>query len=122
MRKNWFVMVPLAILAMVLITFLGGELVLHLWNWLVPSLFGLRVLTFWEALGLLALCRILFGGLGMHGRAKGRGRMDDRWQKMTPEERDRFRKGMRGRCGPFSKSDPTPTTPSSTPATGASTA
>jgi hypothetical protein len=112
MRKNWLVMAPLAILAMLLITFLGGELVLYLWNWLVPSLFGLRALTFWQALGLLALCRILFGGLGMHGRGKGRGRMD-RWQKMTPEERDRFRQGMRARCGPFSNSDPTSTTPSS---------
>ncbi|MFA5909359.1 MAG: hypothetical protein WC815_11315 [Vicinamibacterales bacterium] len=38
-----------------------------LWNWLVPGLFGLRQLGFWEALGLLALCRILFGGFGRGG-------------------------------------------------------
>ena len=35
-----------------------------LWNWLLPSLFGWRLITFWQALGILVLCRILFGGLG----------------------------------------------------------
>ena len=40
---------------------------MHLWNWLLPPLFGWRTLGFWQALGLLALCRILFGGLGGHG-------------------------------------------------------
>jgi len=44
----------------------GGEIVLHLWNWLLPSLFGWREITFWQAVGLLALCRILFGGFGWH--------------------------------------------------------
>ncbi len=55
---------PLAILGMLLFVFIGGEIVLHLWNWLLPPLFGWRQITFWQALGLLVLCRILFGGLG----------------------------------------------------------
>lgn len=46
---------------------LGGVVVLLLWNWLVPSLFGLREITLWEALGLIALSRILFGGFGHRG-------------------------------------------------------
>ena len=52
------------------------------------------------ALGMLALCRILFGGLGLHGsgRSRWRGRMGERWERMTPEERMRFREGLRGRC------------------------
>ena len=33
----------------------GGVVVLLLWNWLIPDIFGLRRLMFWEALGLLAL-------------------------------------------------------------------
>jgi hypothetical protein len=37
---------------------------MHLWNWLLPPLFGWRQITFWQALGILALCRILFGGFG----------------------------------------------------------
>ena len=53
--------------------FIGGLIVQWLWNWLLPDLFGLRRVTFWEALGLLALCRILFGGFGKggHGRSDG---------------------------------------------------
>ena len=74
---------------------------MHLWNWLLPPLFGWRQITFWQALGILALCRILFGGFGCHGswRSNFRRRMAERWEHMTPEERERFRQGMRGRCG-----------------------
>jgi hypothetical protein len=101
MRKKWFFIAPLAILAMVLFTYIGGELVLHLWNWLLPPLFGWRQLTFWQALGLLALCRILFGGWGSHGsgRPNFRRRMRERCEHMTPEERERFRQRMRDRFG-----------------------
>ncbi len=45
MKKKWIWIAPLAILAMALFVFLGGELVLHLWNWLLPPLFGWRQLT-----------------------------------------------------------------------------
>lgn len=101
MRRRWFFWGPLAILGMLLFIAIGGEAVRLLWNWLLPSLFGLRQITFWQAVGLLALCRILFGGLGRHGfsrSTKGR-RMAERWARMTPEERERFRQGMQGRCG-----------------------
>ena len=92
---------PLAILGILLFIAIGGEIVLHLWNWLLPPLFGWRLITFWQALGILLLCRILFGGLGRHGfhRSNFRRRMAERWQHMTPEERERFRQGIRGRCG-----------------------
>ena len=63
MRKKWWI-VPLAIIGIPLFIFVGGEVVMHLWNWLLPPLFGLKTLGFWQALGLLLLCRILFGGLG----------------------------------------------------------
>ena len=49
---------------------LGGEVVRLLWNWLLPPLFGWAQITFWQALGLLALCRILFGGFGLHGSGR----------------------------------------------------
>jgi len=92
---------PLAILGMVLFAFIGGEIVMLLWNWLLPSVFGIRQITFLQALALLALCRILFGGFGLHGgpRSRVRRRMADRMaqrcENMTPEERERFREGMR---------------------------
>lgn len=112
---------PLALLAMAIFITIGGGVVMLLWNWLAPLLFGLRELTFWQALGLLALCRILFGGFGGGGKRHSRSRMDrkigermrekisDRWEHLTPEEQERFRRGFqdRGRTTPL---DPTPNT------------
>ncbi|MGZ4816194.1 MAG: hypothetical protein ACXVZV_12345 [Terriglobales bacterium] len=95
MRRKWFWVVPVAIVAIPLFAFVGGEVVMHLWNWLLPPLFGWRTLGFWQALGLLALCRILFGGLGGHGPRHNRGwRFRDRCRNMTPEEREKFRRAM----------------------------
>lgn len=45
--------------------FLCGLVVMLLWNWLMPDIFGLKRLTYWQAWGLLLLCRILFMGFGM---------------------------------------------------------
>ncbi len=97
MNKKWFYLGPLAILAMALFIAVGGEVVMKLWNWLLPGLFGWRQITFWQALGILVLCRILFGSMGGHGgpRSKFRGRMRERCQRMTPEEREKFRQGIR---------------------------
>ncbi|PYT88387.1 MAG: hypothetical protein DMG41_11645 [Acidobacteria bacterium] len=110
MRKRWIWLAPAAIAGIILFTFIGGELVMHLWNWLLPPLFGWRLITFWQALGLLLLCRILFGGWGGSGGGKGHmrhrmregmaermgERMRERWEKMTPEEREKFRQGLGG--------------------------
>src|SRR5579863_4564705 len=111
MRKKMFFIIPAAIAGIALFGFIVGEVVMRLWNWLTPSLFGWRQINFWEAFGLLALCRILFGSHGFRGsRGSGfRGRMADRWnqrmaerwEKMTPEEREKIRQSGRGRCGPF---------------------
>jgi hypothetical protein len=100
MRRRWIFIVPAALLGIVLFTAIGGELVRRLWNWLLPALFGWPQITFWQAIGLLVLCRILFGGVGGRGghRSSIRRRMAERWQAMTPEERQRFRQGMRARC------------------------
>ena len=100
-RWKWIFLAPLAILAILLFIAIGGEVVLQLWNWLLPPIFGWRQITFWQALGILALCRILFGRFGGHGfsRSDFRRRMAERCEHMTPEERERFRQGMRGRWG-----------------------
>jgi len=99
MRKKLLWIAPAAILGILLVMTIGGEIVLHLWNWLLPPLFGWPQITFWQALGLLALCRILFGGLGRSYGPNPRRRMARRWERMTPEERERLRQRMRERCG-----------------------
>ena len=108
---------PLAILGILLFTFIGGQIVLLLWNWLLPPLFGISQINFWQALGILVLCRILFGGFGMNGSQRSHSRrgvsdrvadrvaervaerLDERNDSMTPEERERFRQRMRERWG-----------------------
>ena len=92
---KWIAISIAAIIAMMIFIFLGGKVVQWLWNWLMPMIFGLRELTFWQAVGLLALSRILFGGVGIGGRRSRR-----RWgHDMSPDERERFRQRMRERCG-----------------------
>jgi hypothetical protein len=78
-----------------------GFIVMGLWNWLAPAVFGARTITFWQALGILVLSKILFGGFRGRPGYGGhwRHRMSDRWAQMTPEERERFRQGIRSRCG-----------------------
>jgi len=80
-----------------------GFVVRGLWNVLIPPIFGWHVITFWQALGLLVLSKILFGGFHRHvgGRNNWRYRMKERWEQMTPEQREQFRKGMRCHRGPF---------------------
>lgn len=101
MRRRWIFLAPLAIAGFAAFAALGGVVVRELWNWLLPSLFGWPAITFWQAIGLLALSRILFGGLGGRGfrRSHSRRHWAARWERMTPEERERFRQGMWGRCG-----------------------
>ena len=69
-----------------------GFVISALWNWLMPAIFGLREITFWQALGLLVLARILVGGFG--GGGKRRPRIAHGWDSLTPEERERFRRAM----------------------------
>ena len=78
-----------------------GFVTMSLWNWLVPPIFSGPEITFWQALGLLILSRILLGGwrAGPRGRMPWRRRMMDRWQQMTPEQREKFREAWGARCG-----------------------
>ena len=43
----------------ILLVLLGYPVML-LWNWLIPQIFGLPEITFWQAIGLNILCTILF--------------------------------------------------------------
>jgi hypothetical protein len=85
MRKLW-IFLPLAILAVAV----AGFVVMNLWNWLIPALFAGRTITFWQALGVLVLSRLLFSGFGSH-RGFGRHRGFGGWERMSPEEREKFR-------------------------------
>jgi len=76
-----------------------------LWNWLMPALFGWHTITVWQALGVLVLSKILFGGFRAGGGGgadwRWRRRMMERWEQMTPEEREKFRQSVGRHCRPF---------------------
>jgi hypothetical protein len=92
MRRKWLWIAPLAILGMVLFVAVGGWVVQALWNWLLPPLAGWPQITFWQALGLLVLCRVLFGGFGRHG--SGRSRIRRRIEERSAERRELCRQRM----------------------------
>lgn len=98
--RGRFVFIPLGVAAFLsLISFI----VMQLWNSLLPNILHATTITFWQAMGLFVLCKILFG-FGKGGpRFGGRGpwmqqRMRDHMAKMTPEQRERFKQKFEGRC------------------------
>ncbi len=112
MKRIWvFKVVKIAVFTVLagvaLIAF--GYVVMLLWNWVVPAVTGFHSITFLQALALLVLSRILFGGFRGHGGARHwRHRIKGRWEQMTPEERERFRDclGSRHRCSRADDSPP----------------
>lgn len=92
--RRLIVMIPAVIAGIAVFVAIGGFVVRELWNWLLPPLFGVPPVRFWQAIGLLALSRILFGGFGRSG-----GHHSRRWERMTPEDREQARQRMRARFG-----------------------
>ena len=86
---KWPFIIPTLIVVgpviMAICVFVFGGIVMLLWNWLLPRLFGFPEITLLQGFGLLVLCRMLFGGFGGGG---GGGHQP---KHMTPEERERLR-------------------------------
>jgi len=93
MRKVRFVGVPFILFG---IAWVGGMslVAFSLWNALIPRIFGLPAISFWQALGLLLLIRVLFGKVGGWGPGMRKPRFVRGWKDLTPEQRQRFRDAM----------------------------
>ena len=78
-----------------------GLVVKLLWNWLMPAIFGLGVITYWQAFGIVLLAKLLFGGFGHHHRHDGaerrlkRGDYREFWEKEGRAAFDDFLKRRR---------------------------
>lgn len=102
----WMRRAAMFLLLVPLFLLLAGVAVMLLWNWLMPALFALPVISFWQALGLLVLSRILLGGFGGgrggryggHRRHKWKAMMEERMAGMTEEEKARFREKFHPGC------------------------
>lgn len=104
--RRRFRMFPLIALAAALVL---GAVVRWLWNAILPALLNVNPISYWHAVGLLVLCRILFGNFG--GRPGGFGgppggfgdpmvrrAWREKWRNMSDEDRKKFKQEMRNRC------------------------
>ena len=96
--KLFFIfIVPLIFLAL-------AGIVMMLWNSILPGVIHVTVINYWQALGILALSRILFGGFGFPKGDRGHhpfarsGEMREKWAQMTDEEKLKFREEYKSRC------------------------
>lgn len=101
MRRMKFIGVRFVVFTIVA-SGVAGLVTSGLWNLLLPGIFGLPTISFWQALGLLILSRILFGRVGGgFGRRMRKARFARGWESLTPEEREKFRQAMGPGCGRF---------------------
>ena len=91
-RNRWYFIPPIILVAITAF----GFLTMTLWNALLPGIFHLPEITFWQAVGLLVLSRLLFsGGPWNHrGHHPWKNHIREKWEKMTPEEREQLRQKL----------------------------
>jgi hypothetical protein len=103
MKKFWIKKGLMYFLLFIIAVPLFGLLVMSLWNAILPAVLGVKSITFLQALGILLLSKILFGGFGSkHGRRHGGDKWIEMKQKfagMAPEEREKFKSEWKNRCG-----------------------
>lgn len=95
-KKGWIFLILCPPLIFLGVTWI----VMSLWNCLLPDILGVKTVTYWQAMGILVLCKILFGGFHF-----GKGMKDFKERKMrekmmhlSPEEREKFKEAWRNRC------------------------
>lgn len=98
--RKFFMILGIAILA----TTVFGFVVMTLWNAILPAVTGVKAISFMQALGILVLSKILFGGFGGGGgfgrrRREWREQMENKMKAMSPEEREQFKAEWKNRCG-----------------------
>jgi hypothetical protein len=106
-RKNWPVRILKFILIAAAAVLLTGFVVMSLWNALLPGILHVAPISFGQALGIFILAKILFGGFrggwgGRGGRRWGYG-MQEKWNQMSPEEKEKFRQNWKSRCSQWNR-------------------
>ena len=104
MKKNWLRKGLMFFAFFIAVVLLFGAIVMGLWNALLPAILGVKTISFIQALGILLLSKILFGGFGRiggwhGGRGRWRNKMQEKWGNMTQEEKEKFRNEWKSRCG-----------------------
>ena len=100
-RNRFFIAIPFIIIAAILLI---SFIVMQLWNAILPAVLNVHAITYWQAVGILVLSKILFGSFGRRGfssRERGWGggaHLRQKWMKMSDEERAKFREELKKRC------------------------
>jgi len=100
-NRKKFILIPFGIAALLgLISYV----VMLLWNNLLPDIIHVNPITYWQAMGIFILCKILFGfGKGGGRGPWGRHKMMERFKEMTPEERQEFKAEMKHKMCSWNK-------------------
>ncbi|MDR1092505.1 MAG: hypothetical protein LBL79_15675 [Prevotella sp.] len=89
-KKKFFgVLIFLAVFAVAI------AIVMLLWNALIPSIIGWTAVNYWQAAGLMLLCRLLLGGFGRFGNFGRFGHHHHGHHKRKMEEMIAFREKMK---------------------------
>ncbi len=102
MKKFWIKKGLMFFCFFILALLVFGGVVMGLWNAILPAVLGVKSISFLQALGILALSKILFGGFGgrgWRGSHSWKQKMKQRWDTMTPDEREKFKAEWKNRCG-----------------------
>lgn len=105
-KRKLFFELPFIIIAAI---FLLGFIVMLLWNFIFPSVLHTQKISYWQAIALLVLCRILFFGFRRRDHRphvwRGGVQWRQKWMNMNDEERAKFREEWKKRCHPGERSE-----------------
>ncbi len=95
-KKGWIFLILCPPLIFLGVTWI----VMALWNHLLPEILGVKSITYWQAMGILILCKILFGGIhfGKGMRDFKERKMREKMMHLSPEEREKFKEVWKNRC------------------------
>ena len=105
-RLKRVIFIPFAVAAG---AFIFSVAVMYLWNAILPEVLGVHIITFWQAMGILVLSKILFGGFGLNHHNRSHihhtQEMREKWMNLSQEEKDKMKNEWRGRFNPHEKTE-----------------
>ncbi|MBS1580494.1 MAG: hypothetical protein JST29_12750 [Bacteroidetes bacterium] len=105
-KKFWAKKIIGITICVISIAALLSWVVMLLWNGVLVTVTGVKLISFWQAVGILLLSKILFGGFGKgfskHKR-KWNFEMKEKWEHMSVEEKEKFKQEWRNKCSMWNK-------------------
>ncbi len=98
MKGYWIAKMALMVILFFVVV---SAVLMYLWNWLLPEIFGLPVITFWQAAGILLLSKIIFGFGKKGGPPRGGPSWKHKWSNMSEEQKQQWKEKFKEKwCSP----------------------